>query len=190
MIPSLRDDLRHTTRARHAALDEAVTSTLSTHAGYVSFLQASLATIAALEAPLARRGIVAPAGRTALLQADLAELGAPPPSTVHARVALPPSAAEAYGVAYVVEGSALGGVFLAKVIEDRLGAPTRYLRLRGADTARAWGAFVTRLDRWGESATPNERAASARAAARTLDAFRDALAALPEAWRPDACTLP
>lgn len=172
------------------ALDEAVTSTLSTHAGYVSFLQASLTTIAALEAPLALRGIVAPAGRAALLQADLADLGVPPPSTVHSRARLPPSLAQAYGVAYVVEGSSLGGVFLAKVIEDRLGAPTRYLRLRGAETARAWGTFVTRLNGWGEMATPNERAASARAAAWTLDAFRDALAVLPEARRPDACTLP
>lgn len=57
------------------------------------------------------------------------------------------SAAERFGVAYVIEGSQLGGQVLLQRIGPAMAphAP-RYLQGYGADTAARWRSFVTALD--------------------------------------------
>lgn len=79
------------------------------------------------------------------LRADLADAGlAGAPA---GRASPPPdSAAAAWGVAYVVEGSQLGG----RVLHQRLrragvAAPLRYLQGRGAATGAHWNSFLQAL---------------------------------------------
>jgi heme oxygenase len=89
------------------------------------------------------------AQRLRLIEADLRDCGlafpTPPPATDDA---LPPSgpdsAAFAWGLAYVVEGSQLGGQMLHRALAHRLAPhPLRYLR--GTGDAAAWHEFMTGL---------------------------------------------
>nr|HEX4312336.1 biliverdin-producing heme oxygenase [Kofleriaceae bacterium] len=162
--------LREATRAAHEALDANVRVDPAT---YPAFLRASLAAVEPVERAIAAV-IPFAVERTPALRADLDDLGAGPAASPAAAFALD-SPSAAWGAAYVVEGSTLGGLVLA----DRAGpaAPTRYLRLRGKDTAARWKAFLRDLD-----AQPLDVAACCRAASATFDhyarAFRDA-GALP-----------
>ncbi len=57
------------------------------------------------------------------------------------------SAAERFGVAYVIEGSQLGGQVLLQRIGPAMAPHTpRYLQGYGAETAARWRSFVTALD--------------------------------------------
>lgn len=110
--------------------------------------------------------------RTERLRADLDALGEPArvePSAIHA----PESLAASYGTAYVIEGSTLGGMVLAERFERALGdaTPTSYLRLRGAETARRWKAFLDELARADAAMTDEQRSEAGDAAAETFEAY-------------------
>jgi heme oxygenase (biliverdin-IX-beta and delta-forming) len=87
-------------------------------------------------------------GRLALIDADLNEPGMPSvrvPSTPHA---WPQDASAAYrwGVAYVIEGSQLGGKVLYGKLSERLAPhPLRYLRGADEGPGPRWRAFMLAL---------------------------------------------
>lgn len=171
--------LRQRTRDRHARLDAGIdfaTGTL-TAPRYAAFLRGILAVVSPLEPAIERwLGPAPPPARTRALASDLARLGAPL-ETKPVAVLLPRSVAEAYGCAYVLEGSALGGLVLARaadaLTENPL--PTSYLRLRGEATARTWNAWLERLGAFGAEATPGDARAACDAACATFTAYEAAL---------------
>lgn len=137
---------------------------------YTAFLRATARVLDALEPAVQSFVALDPPARTQALRADLAALGAAPDAP--AQLALATSRAAAFGCAYVMEGSTLGGVVLARAVEASLaGAPTRYLRLRGERTAASWRGFVERLGLFDRGASAAERAAAVEAARATFDAY-------------------
>lgn len=117
-----------TLRARTAAWHDEVDAAFGGLAldqldSYRDFLRAHARALPAAEAALASAAhLPSWRARTPLLAQDLAELGTamPPPLPFAA-----PSAAFAWGVLYVMEGSRLGGTMLARQIGA--GLPRRYL---------------------------------------------------------------
>ena len=93
------------------------------------------------------------------------------------QIRLPRTLAEAYGCAYVLEGSTLGGVVLAPIVEQSLGrdTPTAYLRLRAESTGRNWQAWLRTLNAFGEAATHDEIEASCDMACATFEAYTTSL---------------
>lgn len=176
----LLEDLRRATAARHRVLDDALGLGRAplTCERYSAFLEGSLRVLAVLEPALARW----PAAygkdlRVATLRADLRELGrARDPA--HADVRVPASLDEAFGAAYVVEGSASGGRVLAPLVERALGrgAPTSYLRLRGDATQAHWQQWLARLAMFDARANAAERDATCAMACVTFDDYTRALA--------------
>lgn len=131
------DLLRAETQSLHAALDAAIDLT-----DYPRFLVATLSAVARLEPAVATHlpDLISDERITAL-RGDLAELAIEPIAPLPAPTFA--SASEAFGAAYVMEGSTLGGMVLA----DRVGSPaTRYLRLRGKTTGSRWKHFLAELE--------------------------------------------
>jgi heme oxygenase len=117
--------LRAATAPAHDAVDAAFGAhDLADAAAYAKFLIAHARALPAVEAALAARTTL-PAWRerTSLLTADLADLGVPMPPP-HP-FALPDRTDADWGALYVIEGSRLGGVMLARTVPPAL--PTRYL---------------------------------------------------------------
>ena len=82
--------------------------------------------------------------------------------------------AEAWGSMYVVEGSTLGGVIIARHIERRLGLNRHngchYFRCYGTDVRPMWTSYGARLlARCG----PGEEEAVVAAASRTFETLYD-----------------
>lgn len=182
--------LRSATREAHAELDAQLALTDSlTRLRYATFLRASLAVVAPIEARIACwLGLPADGFcRATALRADLEALGdsadrssrSSGPIFFADDVPSISSFAEAMGAAYVVEGSALGGVVLARAIEKRLGAdcPRRYLALRGAETGARWREFVHALEQWGAHAPAHGRVMACESARATFAAYSAAFAA-------------
>ncbi|MBS0298043.1 MAG: biliverdin-producing heme oxygenase [Proteobacteria bacterium] len=91
---------------------------------------------------------LAPRRRLALLEADLAALGAEP-----ARASDPipflTTRAEAWGSLYVMEGSALGGLVISKVLQGADWLPKgglTYFNPYGRRTMTEWRTFLARLE--------------------------------------------
>ena len=117
--------LRSRTAARHDEVDAAFAAfRLDRAREYRDFLLAHARALPAAEAVMAATPhLPGWRPRTSLLTRDLAELGvAMPPPLAFA----PKSAAAAWGVLYVVEGSRLGGAMLARQVPPDL--PARYLQ--------------------------------------------------------------
>jgi heme oxygenase len=172
--------LRRATASRHRALDDALAfaRTPLTRERYVAFLQGSLRVLAVLEPALARwPGAGVEALRVASLRADLRTLGRSCDAG-HADVRGPESLAEAFGAAYVVEGSALGGRVLAGVVQRALGerTPTSYLRLRGGATHAHWQHWLARLQAFEADTHSHERASTCTMACTTFDSYARSLA--------------
>lgn len=183
----LLEALRSATRAAHRELD----SGLSLRAGtvtierYVAFLQGVLLVVEPLEQHLARKARSIPR-RAELLRADLRALGA------HDSFATPPvlpaldSRAAVAGATYVLEGSSLGGVILAREIGQGLelnGRALGYLTLYGDRVGEHWREVVAELEAWGQIATGAERAECCKTSRAVFEAFTLALrttSALPE----------
>jgi heme oxygenase len=185
-IPSpILDALRGATRDLHARLDAelGLTGPSLSRARYVSFLRGT----AAVMIPLERALGVLPAWpealpdaasrrRAHLLALDLRALDAgdaqegPP-----LRVA---DLAEAFGCAYVSEGSTLGAVVLARAIEPALGLSpergTAYLRAYGDAVGPRWRAFVGHLEAFAAGLDDAGRGALVGSAVATFGAFADA----------------
>ncbi|MFD4841652.1 biliverdin-producing heme oxygenase [Achromobacter sp. NPDC058515] len=182
MISPVHQVLREGTRDRHETLDQglALASGDVDRAGYLNYLRALLGWLEPLEQRLWQldwpEGLQAPAraGKSAWLRADLADAGQAAPVP---RCADVPSlaAADAYalGVAYVVEGSQLGGRFLARRLQDVAPAlPLRYLQGYGEQVGPLWKGFLQYLD--------SEAGAQGREA-HALQGARDAFDSLT-AW--------
>ncbi|ACY17217.1 biliverdin-producing heme oxygenase [Haliangium ochraceum] len=179
----LRALLRAQTHEQHKLLDAqlSLTGEQLTRAHYTAYLRGMLGFLEPVEntlrASAAYRALIPDAAercRSALLRADLVHLDAIPPEP--RRPAMTPpmrSLAQQVGVAYVMEGSTLGGRYLARALagsealadsdalaQDRSGdddggpssdgdadAPgLRFLRGYGADTKARWADFVARID--------------------------------------------
>lgn len=134
--------LRAATAADHEAVDAAFGRfDLADPRGYGNFLQAHARALPAVEAALAGiAGLPPLRPRTPLLQADLAGLGLTMPEPLP--LAPPATLAEAFGAAYVVEGSRLGGGLLARMVNGDL--PRAYLS--ATHLPGEWRAFSRMLD--------------------------------------------
>lgn len=175
---SLLARLRSATSARHATLDRALGPAVSrSRASYARFLASSFVAVTALEGAVERSlGDGHRARRGALIRTDLEALG----------VAIPPCGptyeledeAAAFGCAYVIEGSALGGVVLARNVRDELGSDvsTAYLALRGVETTARWRWFLTELDAFSCRAGDVGHAGACRAAVAAFGIYGAAFA--------------
>ncbi len=131
--------LRAATAESHRRLDDLFARfDLADRHSYGRFLSAHAAALVPLEAQF-RGEPVAPA-RSEALRADLATLGLPlPPPLAPLDLSDP---ATRWGAAYVVEGSRLGGVLLARSVGD--GLPSTYLA--APQPPGAWRKFLEKLE--------------------------------------------
>jgi len=152
--------LRQGTAARHERLDSSLPlskpdATLADYAYHLQLLRAWLAPMQAWldgfgDGPQGAGGLPAAPHRS-LIDADLAEpvLAGSAAPDFPAMPAWPHEASAAYrwGVAYVVEGSQLGGTVLYKRLAAQLAPhPLRYLRGAGEDgPGPRWRAFMLAL---------------------------------------------
>jgi heme oxygenase len=173
--------LRRNTRDAHARLDAVVDFRVPasvTHKRYAAFLRGTASVVMSIEPMLAWwLPSLGNARRTHNLRSDLAALGQRCPDS-RSTVPAPRSLAEAYGCAYVVEGSSLGGLLLASMVTRDLGerAPVAYLTLRGSGTKPAWQSFLGELAAFGASSDARDHDAAARMAIHTFDAYTASLA--------------
>jgi heme oxygenase len=180
---SLRDTLRSATAGAHAALDNALlpTGTRWTRERYIAFLQATLAVVGAAEPAVAAvLPAFAPFGETtraSRLRDDLIALGQESLGPRSAAFASLHGAAAAYGTAYVIEGSQLGGRVIAGHVADALALGDDglgYLRPPGMPAGARWKAFVSDLDAFGRSASERDVSVAAAWASHTFRAFEAA----------------
>ncbi|MFC4929979.1 biliverdin-producing heme oxygenase [Massilia sp. GCM10023247] len=151
--------LRQATGTRHERLDSGLPlsrpdATLADYAHHLCLLRDWLAPLEAWldtyrDGPQGPDGIDA-APHLSLIEADLAEPSLPAQAcSAGPPVSWPPDASPAYrwGVAYVVEGSQLGGAVLYKRLSAQLAPhPLRYLRGTGeAGPGPRWRAFMAAL---------------------------------------------
>lgn len=180
------EELRQATRAAHTALDaRAGMDGHVTRERYVAFLRGSLAAVERVEPVVARfaRGgrELDTKSRVECLRADLRALGAVPSSSSHQRAPLRELASEAgaVGATYVVEGSTLGGVVMARSIEAALGLDRRaqsYLRYGGERPGEAWRHCVEQLTTWGNRASDEQRRLACVAAQAVFGVYEFELA--------------
>lgn len=170
--------LRRDTRDQHEALDRSLSVGGLTQARYVALLSGSLAVLEQLEPRIARLLPEFSSERIVRLRQDLALLSAN--ALPDAQAPAIDEHADAWGAAYVVEGSALGGIALAKTARrDQTIDPRAlsYLELRGAGTFPHWKEFVARLSAWGDAASESEQERACATARATFDAYARAIAA-------------
>lgn len=164
-----RTALRAATRAEHERLDALMSGfDLADAATYRAFLAAHAMAFPAVEAALDVGGFAAELDdwaerrRAAAIADDLAALGAPVPDPLpFAPLA---TAGARWGAAYVLEGSRLGGTFLARQIGE--GLPRSYL-----GTPQAPGKWRTFLEKLDKALGLPQEAADAQAAARAVFAL-------------------
>jgi heme oxygenase len=134
--------LRAATKANHEAVDAAFGRfQLTDAAAYGAFLTAHARALPAVEAALADiPGIPPLRPRTPLLRDDLSGLGVPTPEPLP--LPIPTDSATAFGMAYVIEGSRLGGGMLARQVPA--GLPHAYLA--ATHLSGEWRAFGQALD--------------------------------------------
>jgi heme oxygenase len=151
-----------------------------TRVRYRQFLRGTLAVVEAIEPTLT---VVLPdlepalgptPSRAARLRHDLRILG--DAADVAASPAIPQlqDRAEGLGAAYVLEGSMLGGQYVAQALVRDLGVGDdclTYLRPPGVSIAPRWKAFVAALDAYGATAPVQRWRAAEAAAAATFTAF-------------------
>ncbi len=181
--------LRTATASRHERLDSglplsAPDPSLDDYAAHLRMVRDWLAPLESWLAGFVDGPQAAPAlpslGRLALIQADLVEPGMPEAAPMRPAASWPldASAAWRWGVAYVIEGSQLGGAVLYKNLAARLSPhPLRYLRGEEGGPGPRWriflGALRTQVD------TPEAIAEACSGACAAFDAIL-ALAPLEE----------
>ncbi len=178
--------LRGATREQHARLDAALdlTGPSLSLARYVAFLRGSAEVLFPLERALGQLpGWVAALPdaperrRSHLLALDLGALGDDAPRGESPVPAIA-TVAQGFGCAYVLEGSTLGGVVLARAIEPALGlSPTRgtaYLRAYGDAVGPRWKTFLEGLGAFAKDLSTTGRGELVAAANATFEAFEGA----------------
>ncbi len=172
--------LRTATASRHERLDSGLplSAPLPSLEDYAAHLRMVRDWLAPLERWLAgfddgpqREPTLPPTARLALIDADLAEPGmldaAPRPA---ADWPLEASAAYRWGVAYVIEGSQLGGAVLYANLAGPLAPhPLRYLRGDAAGPGPRWRAFMLALR--AHVTSPEEIAEACAGACAAFDAI-------------------
>ena len=166
--------LREGTADLHASLESALPlgSIDLTLASYGQLLQGFRGYFAAWEqsahnaAPAHLQDLLAERARTALLDRDLATLGQPPTPVL--ATDLPPlhPTAALLGSMYVLEGSRLGGQYLVRSLESRLGlTPEHGLAFFygfGPQTGSRWKAFCEVLEQQVTDVTVDTSLSAAR----------------------------
>ena len=148
--------LRTATASRHERLDSGLplSAPLPTLADYAAHLAMVRDWLAPLEAWLAgfadgprAEPTLPPTARLSLIDADLLEPGMPDvPGHAPASWPLEASAAYRWGVAYVIEGSQLGGAVLyGNLVGPLAPHPLRYLRGEEGGPGPRWRAFMLAL---------------------------------------------
>jgi len=182
---TLRHLVRSATRDAHERLERELSLEQGrwTRDTYAAFLRATLAVVEQTE-PLIeivlRPYFLMSAGggtATARLNADLMALGARDRPTSHPRVPDVTVAAQAFGAAYVLEGSRLGGQVIAAALTSQLGIGDEHLSyLRPSDVAIGprWRAFVDTLDTYGNTVDRAAWDTVAGTANEMFGAFREA----------------
>jgi len=141
---SVRFHLRAGTAAAHERVDAAFgAQDLADPAAYAAFLTAHARVVLPLEAVLEAGALWSEwQARGGLLRADLAMLGQTVPGGVAMTVA---TAAERWGLLYVLEGSRLGGAMLARQVGA--GLPAAYLgAVHGAGSWARFGDAIEAAD--------------------------------------------
>lgn len=180
--------LREATAARHAAIDALLALRQPFGVShYTRVLQGFGAFLSAWEPSMAHalpahwQPWFAASTRLHLVQRDLAALGLPP-MPLPVTLATPDSPAAALGSLYVLEGSALGGQFIAAAARRQLGFTPEhgaaYFHGCGSATAMRWREFLGRLD--ADLASPEARAQVVQAANATFDVLTDLFRGLLE----------
>lgn len=175
--------LRRETAALHARLDGALDFAPSRldRARYGRFLHATAELVDPLEQALgAAPGFAellpdrARRVKRALLDQDLAALGVGEP-VVPASVPPLPDAAAAFGAAYVLEGSMLGGAVLARSLGPSLALSREqglaYLTAYGPELSAMWQHFVAALSAFGAELDGGARTRLVSSACAVFDAF-------------------
>ena len=140
--PSAHQALRAATADKHEAVDATFARYDLADAGdYAAFLTAHARVLPAVEHALADvEALPSFAPRTPQLAADLSALDRLMPAPD--MVSPPASDAAAWGMLYVIEGSRLGGAFLARAVPDPL--PKAYLS--AAHERGGWRQLLQSLD--------------------------------------------
>lgn len=181
--------LRTATASRHERLDSGLplSAPLPSLDDYAEHLRMVRDWLAPLERWLAgfadgpqAEPLLPATSRLALIQADLAEPGMPEVQPLRPAPAWPidASAAWRWGVAYVIEGSQLGGAVLYRNLAGALAPhPLRYLRGEEGGPGPRWRAFMLALR--ARVTSPEEVAEACAGACAAFDAIL-ALAPLKE----------
>lgn len=180
--PSLLEAIRKATAEAHAALERQLPPEGWTRAQYAAFLRATLAVVDIVEPRIRRwlpdiHGAAAPGG--ARLRHDLAALGEPHDVAPAADLPNIDTTAAAYGAAYVLQGSMLGGSIIARTLQLNSqipGGSFTYLQPPGVSIGPVWRAFTMRLDAFGSAASAADHQAAIDAAQRTFVGFAAAIA--------------
>jgi len=182
---TLRHLVRSTTRGAHERLERELNLEQGgwTLESYAAFLRGTLAVVEQTEPhieialrpyfPMSAGGGTA----TARLNADLLALGARERPTSLPRVPEVKVAAQAFGAAYVLEGSRLGGQVIAAALTRQLGIGDEHLSyLCPSDVAIGprWRAFVDTLDSYGRTVDRAAWDTVAGTANEMFGAFREA----------------
>lgn len=183
MSDDLLSLLRRATAAQHARLDGALDFAPERldRARYTRFLRATAELVLPLEEALAalpafnaRLPDAARRRKRALLEADLAALGADAPLAPAAVPAIGDEAA-AFGAAYVLEGSMLGGAVLSRSLGPGLGLSREhglaYLVAYGPELGAMWQRFTTALRALGDELDASGRDRLVHTAGAVFDAF-------------------
>lgn len=173
--------LRAATTARHARLDSSLPlanndPSLDDYAAHLAMVRDWLAPLETwlngfADGPQAEPALPA-VDRLALIQADLAEPGMPEVAPMRPAASWPLDAGAAWrwGVAYVIEGSQLGGAVLYKQLHARLAPhPLRYLRGIDAGPGPRWRTFMAALR--SHVTTPEQIAEASAGACAAFDAI-------------------
>lgn len=178
LLSTLREGTREWHLRVEARLQPAGQWTL---VGYAAMLRAFHQVIHSLEPQLCKLLGDAfipppPFSRTDRIRKDLEELGAAP-LTTYASPLRVESAADAYGIGYVLQGSLLGGAVIARQLRAAYSnqpVPTAYLELYGDELPGAWRRFCHELNSFGRKVTADERQQTTQAAIDTFRAFESA----------------
>jgi heme oxygenase len=170
--------LRDETAPDHAGLEDALGLLAQPldHGRFVQALQGFHRFHAAWEPKVAvligRPDLLAPRARLALIERDLAALGAAPVDGATPDLDALQSAAEGWGSLYVMEGSTLGGMVIAKALRDAPWAPEgglAYFDAHGRATASMWRETCAALELAGQDLDPDRVVQGARATFASLE---------------------